>query len=158
MSWKHIFGFSLIVFIGITLSQTTAIWLATGKTNNVGKFALQTERIVKDLDGKSVAITLSQIWPFDGSQAINLQIASKRQMDEYVVVIVDTKVLAAVQQPDIPKEQFSTTPNSKDVPKTVKLPSKLQLIGKMKLTYELIDNEWYLINVESLNLKAIPLD
>jgi hypothetical protein len=157
--WTQTLGIAFAAFVFLVLSQTMAIWLATGKPNNVGKFNLASERLARDLDGKSVSLMLNQVWPFEASQNINVQIVTKKQMDEYVVVFADVKALAAVQQqPDTPKEQFSTTPTGKDVPKTAKLPSKLQLMGRMKLTYELVDNEWYLLTVENLSLRPIPID
>lgn len=147
-------------FLVIFCAQLSAIYMFT-KTSNVSKFNLSSDQIVKDLDGKMVSLMMNQVWPFDPSQNISVQVLNKKQMDEYVVVIVDVKAVAAVQPLDdtTHKEQFSTNPNSKEpIKATVKLPSKLQLGGKMKLTYELIDNEWYLLSLDNLNLKAIPLN
>lgn len=156
--WQTL-GIVFAGFVFLVASQTTAIWLATGKPNNVGKFNLASERIARDLDGKSVSLMLNQVWPFEASQNISVQVVTKKQLDEYVVVITDVKALAAVQQADGPKEQFSTTTTGKDVPKTpAKMPSKLQLMGRMKLTYELVDNEWYLLTVENLSLRPVPID
>lgn len=159
MSRNQIIGSIALAFALVCGAQYCAIWMATSKPNVIGKFNLPTDRIVKDLDGRAVNLMLNQVWPFDPSQKIEVQLVSKKQADEYVVAVVDIKALASVQQQELPKEQFSTTTTSKDVPKSPpKLPSKLQLSGKMKLTYELVDNEWYLINLENLNLKAVPLD
>ena len=36
-----------------------------------------------------------------------------KQLDEYVLVVVDVKAMAAVQQAESPKEQFSTSPDRK---------------------------------------------
>jgi hypothetical protein len=159
MTRNQIIGSVLLGFALVFGAQYSAIWMATTKTNIVSKFSLSSDRIVKDLDGRAVSLMLNQVWPFDSSQRIDLQLVSKKQVDEYVVAVVDVKALAAVQQVEVPKEQFSTSTTSKDVPKNPpKLPSKLQLNGKMKLTYELVEGEWYLVGVENLNLKAIPLD
>jgi hypothetical protein len=159
MNRKEIILIGLGAFLVIFMAQFAAIWFANGRSNVAGKFNLSSERIAKDLDGRAVSLMLNQVWPFDVSQNINIQIVGKKQVDEFVVVVVDVKALAPVQQAEIPKEQFSTTTTSKDVPKTSpKLPSKLQLNGRMKLTYELVDNEWYLLGAENLNLRAIPID
>jgi hypothetical protein len=148
---------AVAVFAILVASQLCSNWIV--KTNNTGRFDLSSERIVKDLDGKVVNVMLNQVWPFDSSQNINLQVVGKKQMDEYVVVVVDVKVIAAVQQQELPKEQTSVNPANKEVPKTTpKWPSKLQLSGKMKLTYELLNNEWYLLSADNLNLKAVPVD
>lgn len=163
---SHIYAFFGAGAVLVYLAVGLAMYTFSGKVNNVGKFNVPSEKIVKDLDGKVVPIMFNQAWPFDSSQNISLTIVSKKSSDEYVVVVVDLKALAAVQQPEIPslpKEQFSTTPGSKDPPKPAlpmppKLPSKVSLAGKAKLTYELIDSDWYLINLENLTLRAVPID
>ena len=150
-----VIGCFLIIFV----AQLTALWVTTSKTNNAGKFGLSAERISKDLDGRAVSLMLNQVWPFDLSQNIEVQVVAKKSMDEYVAVIVEIKAVAPVQIDTSVKEQFSTTTSGKDVPKTPpKLPTKLKLLGRMKLTYEVIDGEWYLLAVENLSLRAIPLD
>lgn len=146
-------------FLIVLMAQAGAIWLTSGKSNNVGKFGLTSDRISKDLDGRAVSLMLNQVWPFDLSQNLDVQIIAKKQADEFVVVVVEIKALAPVQADTIVKEQFSTSTTGKDVPKTQpKLPTKLRLNGRMKLTYELVDNEWYLLGVENLSLRAIPID
>jgi hypothetical protein len=160
MTKKEIILSAIGSFLLIFLAQLAALWITTGKTNNVGRFGLSSDRISKDLDGRAVSLMLNQVWPFDLSQNIEVQVVAKKQVDEYVAVIVEVKAIAAVQAAETPpKEQFSTTTTSKDVPKSQpKMPSKLRLNGRMKLTYELVDNEWYLLAVENLSLRAIPLD
>jgi hypothetical protein len=150
-------GLVLAAFGLLFVSQVASLWLFMGKSSILGKFNLQPDKIAKDLDGKSVNLTFNQVWPFDVSQNLNLQIIGKKQVDDYVIVIADVKALAAVA-PQEPKEQTSVSPTGKDVPRTSKWPSRLQLTGRLKLTYELIDNEWYLLTVDNLNLKAIPLE
>jgi len=146
-------------FLVIFMAQVAAIWLTTGKSNNVGRFNLTSDRISKDLDGRAVSLMLNQVWPFDLSQNLDVQIIAKKQVDDFVAIVVEIKALAPVQADTTVKEQFSTSTTSKDVPKTQpKMPTKLRLVGRMKLTYEIVDNEWYLLGVENLNLRAIPLD
>ena len=146
-------------FLVIFMAQVAAILLTTGKSNNVGRFNLTSDRISKDLDGRAVSLMLNQVWPFDLSQNLDVQIIAKKQVDDFVAIVVEIKALAPVQADTTVKEQFSTSTTSKDVPKTQpKMPTKLRLVGRMKLTYEIVDNEWYLLGVENLNLRAIPLD
>ncbi len=160
MNRNQIIGAVVTAFLVLFTAQYSALWVATYKPNIVSKFNLSPDRIAKDLDGRTVNLMLNQVWPFDSTQNITVQVDGKKQIDEFVVVVVDVKAVAPVQQtPDTPKEQFSTNPTSKEVPKTpAKLPSKLQLNGKIKLTYELVDGDWYLVGLENLALKAIPLD
>jgi len=145
-------------FLIIVMAQVAASWLVSGRSNNVGKFGLTSDRISKDLDGRAVSLMLNQVWPFDLSQNLDIQVIAKKQADDFVVVVVEIKAVAPVQADTTVKEQFSTTTTSKDVPKTPKLPTKLRLNGRMKLTYELVDNEWYLLGIENLSLRAFPLD
>jgi len=159
MNRKELIVAGIFLFGIMLVSQLLAGWLITSKPNTLSKFGVPTERIAKDLDGRAVSLMLNQVWPFDASQNIEVQIIGKKQVDEFVIVVIDVKALAPVQQAETPKEQFSTTTTSKDVPKTPpKLPSKLRLVGKMKLTYEFVDNEWYLMGTENLSLRAIPID
>jgi hypothetical protein len=159
MNIKNILIYGLVAFALMFGAQTLSIYVFN-KSNNVSKFNVSSEQIAKDLDGRSVAVMFNQVWPFDSSQSITVKPVSKKPLDEYVVVVVDVNAIAPVIQ-DTPtqKEQFSTNPSSKDAPKpVVKLPSKLQLVGRMKLTYEIIDNEWYLLSADNLTLKANPKD
>lgn len=160
MNRNQIIGGVVGAFLVLFAAQYSALYVATYKPNIVSKFNLSGDRIAKDLDGRTVNLMLNQVWPFDASQNINVQVESKKQIDEFLFVVVEVKALAPVQQAaDTPKEQFSTNTTSKDVPKTpAKLPSKLQLNGKLKLTYELMDGDWYLVGLENLALKAIPID
>lgn len=146
-------------FLIIMTAQVAASWITSGKPSNVGKFGLTPDRISKDLDGRAVSLMLNQVWPFDLSQNLDVQVIAKKQADDFVVVVVEIKAQAPVQVDSSVKEQFSTTTTGKDAPKTQpKMPTKLRLVGRMKLTYELVDNEWYLLGVENLSLRAIPLD
>jgi len=146
-------------FLIIFMAQMAAIWITTGKSNNVNKFGLTSDRISKDLDGRAVSLMLNQVWPFDLSQNLDVQVIAKKQVDDFVAVIIEIKAQAPVQADVSVKEQFSTSTTGKDVPKTQpKMPTKLRLVGRMKLTYEIVDNEWYLLGIENLSLRAIPLD
>lgn len=152
----------VIAFIAMFVAQVLATCVTSSKPNNVSKFNLKEDMIAKDLDGRVVQLAGGQVWPLDASQNITVKMDSKKSLDEYVVVVVEVNAIAPVQQdaPAAPKEQFSTTPNSKEAPKPLapKLPSRLQLKGMMKLTYELIENNWYLIAADGLGMKALPLD
>jgi hypothetical protein len=149
-----------IAFVAVFMGQLLSAYITSSRPNNVSKFNVKEEMIARDLDGRVIQLAGGQVWPLDSSQNIRVKVEGKKPLDEYVVVIVEVSASAQVQQetPAGPKEQFSTTPNSKDVPKTQKLPTKLQLKGMMKLTYELVDSNWYLIGAEGLGMKAYPLD
>lgn len=147
---------AVVAFSVIFWAQTFALMFTISKSNNVGKFNLSPERIAKDLDGRNVNLLLNQVWPFDLTQNINVNVVGKKQLDEYVAVIVEVKAVAPVQQEQVSSIKEGST---KDPPRNApKLPARLNLSGRMKLTYELIDNEWYLLTVENLTLKAVGVD
>jgi hypothetical protein len=152
---------AVVLFVATFLGQIFSAYVISGKPNNVSRFNVTEEAIAKDLDGRALPLGMGQIWPFESSQNIKVTISKKKPLDEYVVVIAEITALAPVDQtaPAGPKEQFSTSPSSKDTPKSnTKLPTKLQLRGTLKLTYEVFDSNWYLISAENLTLRAFPLD
>lgn len=165
MKNKYILG-AVIALLLAQYIQVGSLFYSSFKPNLARQFNQSTDQIKNDLEGKVVPIMFNQVWPFDSSQNITLDIVNKKQVDDYVVVVVDVKAMANVQPIDpasvIPKEQFSTNPTSKEPVKPAvpapKLPSKVKLWGRMKLTYEKIENDWYLITVENLGLRALPID
>lgn len=140
-------GFLVCMF----LSQVAALYFVTVKPNNLSKFNLSEEQIAGTLEGRAVPVTLNQIWPFDSSQNLTTKINKKKSLDEFVILVVDVSAKANLPA-EGPKEQYTNTPVK---PKS---PTKLQLIGSMKLTYELFDNTWYLIGADNLNLKMVSLE
>lgn len=159
LSESAIFG--AFVLVAVFLGTVLGTYVTSSKPNNVSKFNLTEDAIAKDLDGRALSLALGQVWPFDSSQNIMVKVDKKKPLDEYVVIVAEVNAVAPVQQEtsSAPKEQFSTNPSGKDTPKTpAKLPSKLHLRGMVKLTYELFDNNWYLISAENLSLKAFPID
>lgn len=130
-------------FIGgvglLLLAIGFGIYKYNTKTDYLGKFQVSIEKMTKDMDGKMVTIGYSQIWTFENNQNINISLHGKKQVDEFVVLVGDIKATA----------KFAETKKE--------LPSKVNLKGLAKFTYEYIGTEWYLISVDSLNLKAEPV-
>lgn len=106
------------------------------------KFNLTSERIAKDLEGRTAPLLYGQVWPFDPTQNLVASVVGKKTVDDYVVLFVNLKANANV-----------TTEKEKE-----KLPTQIALSGIGKLTYENVGSEWYLINVESVSLKATPVE
>lgn len=124
------------------------------KPDYVSKFNVSTERMAQDLEGKSVMLPFGQAWPFEKDQGISVKIVSKKQVDDYVVVAVEVTASAKVEPaPPPPKDEKAKEPD-----KTEKLPSRLVLSGLMKMTYEQINGEWYLVGAESVSLQLKPID
>jgi len=119
------------------------------KPDHLSKFNVTTERMVADLEGKSVMLPFGQGWPFANDQNLAVKIVSKKQVDDYVVVAVEVSAIAKVEQP--PKDEKAKEP-------APKLPNRLSLSGIMKMTYEEINGQWYLVGLENVSLQAKPSD
>ncbi len=131
-------GLILVVVItgfGLLYNNTT-------KQNHIASFNVSPDEIAKDMDGKVVQLPYGQVWPFDPTQSLNVSVVAKKQMDEYVIVLVDVVAQADVQSKDV-----------KD-----KLPAKVKLGGYAKLTYESIGSRWNLVSVDSVSLRATSID
>jgi hypothetical protein len=156
---KIIYGGAAIL-IGVVL--VCSFMFINGKKS----FSTNNDKLIKELDGKSVAIGYNQVWPFDFTQSIVISVVGKKHVEEFQVLVVDIKASAKVsdakEEKSVPKEQTATNPNKSSAPpKDVtngKLPSRVFLSGLAKLTYEYIDGEWYLINIDNISLKATPID
>lgn len=119
------------------------------KPDYVSAWNLPTEKVARDLEGRTAPLPYNQVWPFDGTQNVTVNVLGKKQVEEFVVVVVELRATAKVDQPkDVPKD-------AKDAPKA---PSTVALSGLARLTYERVNGEWYLIAVESISLKALPVD
>jgi hypothetical protein len=122
------------------------------KPDYVSAWNLSNEKISRDLEGRTAPLPYNQIWPFDGTQNLTVNVVGKKQVEEFVVVVVELKATAKVDQPkDAPKD----AKDAKDAPKS---PTSISLSGLARLTYERVNGDWYLIAVESISLKALPLD
>ena len=126
----------IIVLVGILLlGGAYALW----QYHKDKVFNVSAARIAEDLDGKTANVAYGQVWPFDPTQNLSVKVLGKKHVDEYVVVMAELTATAKVDHKDA-KE---------------KLPSKVNLKGIAKLTYENIANEWYLVGVEGVTLRAV---
>lgn len=112
-----------------------------GNTYLLRKFNVTNEKMLKDMEGRQVQISHGQIWPFDNGQGMTLSVVHKKQVENFVVVVIDVKAAAVVDQP-------------KDQKDKAKLPTRVNVAGHLKLTYELFGSDWYLVNVDALTAKA----
>lgn len=155
-----------IIYGGIAILVGLVLICSFMFINGKKSFSVNNDKLIKELDGKSVPIGYNQVWPFDFTQSITVSVVGKKHVDEFQVLVVDIKAAAKVsdtkEEKTFPKEQTATNPNkSSAAPKEVtnsKLPSKVYLSGLAKFTYEYIDGEWYLINIDNISLKATPVD
>lgn len=116
----------------------------------ISQFNITNDRIAKDLEGRTAPLPYGQMWPFEPSQGITTTVVSKKQVDDFIVVVVEVKASAEVTPPKTEgKEEKSPPPGIKSV--------RVGLAGLMKLTYEKIGTDWYIVGVESVSLRAFPL-
>lgn len=126
------------------------IYKSNAKPDMVSQFNVSNERIAKDLEGRTAPLPYGQVWPFEPTQGITATVVSKKQVDDYVVIVVDVKAAAEVKpQQTEKKEEKAPPPGIKSV--------KVGLNGLLKLTYEKISTDWYLVGIDSVSLRAYPL-
>ena len=142
-----------VLILGAVIIGFTLVYNNTSKPNYVSSFNVSAENIAKDMDGKVVQLRYGQMWPFDPTQSLSVNVVAKKQVDETVVVLVDVRAFAEVPAP--PKD----TKDSKDIKAVF---SKVKLSGYAKLTYESIGRHWNLLSVDSVSgddgLRASPAD
>ena len=123
---------------------------SNAKPDLVSQFGVANDRIAKDLEGRTAPLPYGQVWPFEPSQGITVTLVSKKQVDDYIVAVVDVKATADVAPPKVEgKEDKAPPAGVKSV--------KVGVQGLMKLTYERINAEWYIVGVDSVSLRAYPL-
>jgi hypothetical protein len=145
--------FKCLLLIAV-VAGVAVMYNNTTKPDYISKFDISAEAMTKDLDGKLVQLPYGQVWPFDPTQSLNLDVVAKKQVDELVVVLVDVKAFANVSTMQA-HEQGTT--NGKQTVKE-KLPAKVRLNGYAKLTYENIGEYWNLMSVDNVSLRASPAD
>jgi hypothetical protein len=118
------------------------------KPDHLSQFNVTPERMAKDLEGRQAALAFGQAWPFEAGQGIVVTVLAKKQVDEFVIVAVELKASAKVEPPQTDKKD--------EKPKEPPVKLNVALSGVAKLTYERIGNEWYMIGVEGLSLRATP--
>lgn len=110
-------------------------------TSLLRKFNVTNDQMMSDLEGRQVQISHGQMWPFDKGQGLKLSVLHKKQVENFVVVVVNVSAVATVDQP-------------KDLKEKTKLPNRVTVGGHLKLTYEAFGTDWYLVNVDALTAKA----
>lgn len=153
--FAHLFGAVLTVVLG-TGAFCTYQWYKGSRL--VNDFQVPVERIAKDLEGRQVSVSHGQVWPFDKGQALSVSVVSKKQVDHFVVVVADVRATAGVDQPketkESPKEQPKDKPATPAPPAPPKVPTKVNLSGHLRLTYERFGGDWFLVGVDGLTAKA----
>lgn len=142
-----------VVVIGLLLILIAGGGYYAWKVNKpdiVSQFNVTNDKIAKDLEGRTAPLPYGQMWPFEPSQGITATIVSKKQVDDFIVVVVEVKASAEVTPPKAEgKEDKAPPPGIKSV--------RVGLAGLLKLTYEKIGTDWYIVGVESVSLRAYPL-
>lgn len=129
------------------------IYNNTSKPNYSSSFNVSSTDIAKDMDGKVVQLPYGQVWPFDPTQSLNVHVVAKKQVDEYVIVMVDVTAQAEVMPTTKDTKETKDAKGAKE-----KLPTRVKLNGYAKLTYESIGRHWNLVSVDNVSLRASPAD
>lgn len=135
---------------------------------NAEQFSRTPEQMRLDMQNRYVVIPpVGQLWAFTPDQKVDITVLQTKPENGGVVVCVRIASTAVVQPPkeDAPNQDIeikSAVPlaGGKDSPKSpppppVALPVTVHLSGVVKLHYELIAGEWYLVDISSVNAQAI---
>ena len=138
------------VVVGLLLILVGAAGYLYYKSRNdlVGQFNVTSDKIASDLEGRTAPLPYGQVWPFEPNQGLTVKIVGKKQVDDYVQVVIEVSAQAKVEPPKTDKKE--------EKPPPVKS-FKVALTGLAKLTYERVGTEWYIVGVDSLSLRAHPL-
>lgn len=135
-----------------------ALLLLSGCSFNSKSVDIAGEQIEKDLQTKWVVISpQGQLWGFAKDQKIDVSVLEIRTVMEKnkpiaMVVYIELKAVANIPPHELPKEQKTTT-NKAPAPPT---PTAVELVGIAKLSYEIINNQKILSNVEGVSLTVRP--
>jgi hypothetical protein len=119
----------------------------------IDQFSVSTEQMTTDLNGQMVSLPYGQAWPFDPTQKVQVKVLGKKQVDQFVIVFANVQAQADVT----PVKDKTEKPDPK-LPAPPKLPSKVSLNGVLKMHYEQLNDQWYLVHVEGVNMKAQAQD
>lgn len=148
----------LLFLLGVTFFGYKQFYLTSSSFN------VSNDQIAKDLLGKSVVLGQGQLWGFNPDQNIQVKTISKKLLDDNnVVIIVNITSTAKLDANPTVKEdkvQSSTSPIPSKEPKKEPiekeaLPKKATLNGLVKLIYENVENNWYLVQIEGISLNVV---
>lgn len=114
----------------------------------IDQFNPTQEQLIENLNGQVIGLPYGQAWPFDPTQKVQVNVVSKKQVEQFIVVFANIQAQADV----IPIK------NKDDKEPKEKLPKKVWLSGVLKMHYEQVGNQWYLVHLEGIGMKAVPLD
>lgn len=145
---------SNVLKIGIMLELVCVVVMlyTISKPNYVSSFNVSSADIAKDMDGRAVHLPYGQVWPFDPTQSLTVRVVAKKQVEEYVIVLVEVSAQAEVMP------TTKDTKEIKDSKEKGKLPARVKLNGNAKLTYESIGKQWNLVSIDNVSLRASPAD
>jgi hypothetical protein len=145
------------VFMGIlailVVGASIGIFIQVS-TSAADQFNPTAEQLATDLNGQVVGLPYGQAWPFDPTQKVQVKIIGKKEVvklgEMYIVIFANVQAQADVT-PVKNKDE-------KEVPKEApKLPKKVALNGVLKMHYEQVAGQWYLVFLEGVGMKAMPL-
>lgn len=133
---KMVMAIVISSLLGVAATGLSAWYIANHKLIQVSDFKLTENRIIEDMQNRSVAIPpLGQLWAFTNDQNLSVIVLYKKPTEDGVIVYVRISSAAKI------KDEKSNSIN-------------VNLNGVAKLHYELVYNEWFLADITSLSLQA----
>src|SRR5262252_9319196 len=113
-------------------------------------FQTEDEAFATDLMGRAVTLPAGQLWGFNSDQNVTAKPVSKKAVEDNVVIVVDVKATAKIDHnpPPGPNDKEKAKPAPPGTPKQV------TLSGLMKMYYERVNGQWYLIQLDGVSLKV----
>lgn len=115
-------------------------------------FNVTADSMVVDVVGQSVTLPGGVVWGFNPDQQIKVTLVSKKGTDGAVLVYNDMSATVKFQQPPPTKEQSKASKEKQPLAKSA------TMTGLAKFYYEKVQGNWYLIHVESVNLKLSAVE
>lgn len=115
-------------------------------------FNITADNMALDVVGQSVTLPGGVVWGFNQDQQISVKPFMKKGSDGAVLVYAELSATVKFQPP---KEDKKDAKDAKDKPAS---PKSATMTGMAKFYYERVQGGWYLVHLESVNLKFTAHD
>ena len=116
---------SYFIYAGITLAVIALFYFFTPKNRE----QLTTNQILEDLDQHAINVANNQLWFLDKVQNYTISVVNTKSTDDFLFVVVEINSKTKVEN------------------------KELKLSGLMKLNYEYLGKNWYLLGIDNISLK-----
>jgi hypothetical protein len=127
---------------------------------------MSNKKVASDLVGRSIVVPpFAQVWFFDSNQELGVRVLQSKVQDDIAILAVEVGAITQISkqeeseeskerlsQPFIPPTQSATTKPAEPV---ISEPTKASLAGTIKLVYEKIGSDWFLVGLEPLSMRIV---